>query len=127
MRLASPIYNSCVKCSILWGQKLRELVPDLEFTKIKILEVGETISDDQIRCAIFVTYTPNLIVVNSLDERIDSLDKRSTSILNMISIADVMPHWCYNRHYFGSSEAFISQLHRMGIEKLKLLFAMPEL
>ena len=109
------------------ARKLWELVPDLEFTKIKIFEVGEAISDYQIRCAIFVNYTPDLIVVNSLDERIDSLDKRSTSILIMISIADVRPYWCYSKHYFGSSEAFILQLQRMGKEKLKLLFAMPEL
>ena len=108
------------------ARKLWELVPDLEFTKIKIFEVGEAISDYQIRCAIFVNYTPDIIVVKSLDEKISSLAKRSTSILNMISIADVMPHWCYSRHYFGSSEAFISQLQQMETEKLKLLFAMPE-
>ena len=108
------------------ARKLWELVPDLEFTKIKIFEVGEAISDYQIRCAIFVNYTPNLIVVNSLDKKLFNLPRRSTGVLELISIADAKPCWCNDRHYFGSSEAFISQLQQMETEKLKLLFAMPE-
>ncbi len=97
-------------------------VEHLASTDIKIFEVNSVVSNDQIRCAIFGAKSLKFIVVNSLDERIHSFPKRSTSNLKLVSIADVVPRWCNDKYYFGPVGNFIFQLQQMDEKKLKALF-----